>query len=70
MYNGFCPSGTLRALYSKKEWQDSTCHPHKEGEILAEVTVDGREFVNGSGKDGVPGLPSGREIIIHPLPAN
>lgn len=32
---------------------------------MPEVTVDLGEFLNGSGKGGVPGLPSGREVIIH-----
>lgn len=32
---------------------------------MPEVTVDLSEFLNGSGKGGMPGLPSGREVIIH-----
>lgn len=32
---------------------------------MAEVTKDFSEFMNGSGKDCVPGLSNEREIIIH-----
>lgn len=63
LYNGFCPSGTLRALCSKKEWQDTTCHnPGRSHCGLQEV----HEWF----KEGQRAWPAQWKGHNYPLPAN